>query len=51
MLDKYGKILRYHQIGRDWIDIPWSVGIDNKGLLLIGDSAGTMHILRYLLNS
>lgn len=51
MLDKYGKILRYHQIGRDWIDIPWSVGVDNRGLLLIGDSAGTMHILRYLLNS
>ncbi|XP_076092808.1 uncharacterized protein LOC143064113 [Mytilus galloprovincialis] len=51
MLDKFGKVLRFHQIGRDWIDIPWSVAVDNRGLMLVGDSAGTMHILRYLLSS
>lgn len=51
MLDKFGKVLRYHQIGRDWIDIPWSVAVDNRGLMLVGDSAGSMHILRYLLGN
>ncbi|XP_061172004.1 uncharacterized protein LOC133181534 [Saccostrea echinata] len=48
MIDKHGQVLRVHQIGRDWIDVPHSVVVDNKGLMIVGDSAGMVHIIRYL---
>lgn len=48
MVDKHGQVLRVHQIGRDWIDVPHSLVVDNKGLMIVGDSAGMVHVIRYL---
>lgn len=48
MIDKHGQVLRVHQVGRDWIDVPHSVVVDNKGLMMVGDSAGVMHVVKYL---
>lgn len=48
MLDKYGEVLKVHQMGRDWIDVPHSVAADHKGSMIIGDSAGVVHVIKYL---
>lgn len=48
MLDKHGEVLKVHQVGRDWIDVPHSVVTDHKGSMIIGDSAGVLHVIKYL---